>query len=176
MKRHYEDWQTHARRHCDKHLLRGTPHRLMDESMIVDLPARELVDTLDFVNGTRKGIDWIDEIRRLPTSLGPAFQKSLPEAFQRFVAPASEKPAIEFSKRLRARSNVLSANIAHFDFLADKKISANYFAAQVAQVMLSKGDAPACIFRQGALKSKCNTALVYWRVCAESSSLASQAP
>jgi hypothetical protein len=28
---------------------------------------------------------------------------------------------------------------------------------------------------KGALKSKCNTAVVYWMVCAESSSLASQA-
>ncbi|NDP49483.1 MAG: hypothetical protein GZ085_14065 [Sulfuriferula multivorans] len=122
----------------------------MDESMVVDLPARDLIDTLDFVNNTQKGIDWIDEIRRLPTSLGPAFQKSLPGAFQRFVAPASEKPAIDFSKRLRARNNVLSANIAHFDFLQDKKISANYFSNQVKQVLLENDNAPVCIFRQPA--------------------------
>ena len=150
MKRHYDDWQTHARRHCDKHLLRGAPQRLMDESMVDDLPARELIDTLDFVNNTSKGIDWIDELRRLPTSLGPALQKSLPGAFQRFVAPASEKPAIEFAKRLRARDNVLSANIAHFEFLADKKISANYFASQVKEILLQNDGAAVCIYRQSA--------------------------
>lgn len=150
MKRHYDDWQTHARRHCDKHLLRGAPQRLMDESMVDDLPARELIDTLDFVNNTSKGIDWIDELRRLPTSLGPALQKSLPGAFQRFVAPASEKPAIEFANRLRARDNVLSANIAHFEFLADKKISANYFASQVKEILLQNDGAAVCIYRQSA--------------------------
>ena len=150
MKRHYGDWQTHARRHCNTHLLRGTPQRLMDESMVSDMPARELVDTLDFINNTKKGIDWIDEIRRLPISLDRAVQKSLPDVFQRFVAPAKEKPAIEFSKRIRARNDVLSANIAHFDFLADKKISVNYFSSQVQQVLLRSGNASICLVRQPA--------------------------
>lgn len=150
MKRHYDDWQTHARRHCDTHLLRGAPQRLMDASMVVDMPTRELIDTLDFINNTNKGLDWIDEIRGLPTSLGPAVKKSLPGFFQRFVAPVNEKTAIEFSKRVRARNNVLSANIAHFDFLADKKISVNNFSSQVRQALLDSGNAPICLVRQPA--------------------------
>ena len=32
--------------------------------MVSDMPARELVDTLDFINNTNKGLDWIDEIRQ----------------------------------------------------------------------------------------------------------------
>lgn len=146
LKRHFGDWQTHARRHCHKHMLGDAPQRLMDESIVQDLSTRELVDMLDFVNDTRRGIDWIDDLRRQSTSLVPAFHKALPDALQRFVAPASEKPAIDFAKRLRARDNVLSANIAHFDFLANKKISASYFAGEVKRIVLQYKDKPVCIY------------------------------
>lgn len=148
MKRHYDDWQTHARRHCDTHLVGNVPQRLMDASMVAEMPTRELVDTLDFISNTRKGIEWIDELRKLPISWGPTVQKSLPGVFQRFVAPANEKPAIEFSRRIRARHNVLNANIAHFDFLAEKKISAGYFSSQAQQVLLASGSSPICLVRQ----------------------------
>jgi hypothetical protein len=146
LKRHFGDWQTHARRHCGKHMLGEAPQRLMDESVVQDLSARDLVDMLDFVNDTRRGIDWIDDLRRQSTSLVPAFHKALPGALQRFVAPASEKPAIDFAKRLRARSNVLSANIAHFDFLANKQISASYFAGEVKRIVLQYKETPVCIY------------------------------
>lgn len=76
----------------------------------------------------------------------PAFHKVLPGALQRFVAPASEKPAIDFAKRLRARSNVLGASIAHFDFLASKNISASYFANEVKRIMLQHKDTPMCLY------------------------------
>ena len=145
LQRHFGDWQMQARRHCGKHLLGDAPQRLMDESLVNDLSTRELVDTLDFVNGTRRGIDWIDDLRRQNTSLVPAFHKALPGALQRFVAPASEKPAIDFSKRLQARNSVLSANVAHFDFLANKKISASYFAGEVKKLVMKHKDTPVCI-------------------------------
>ena len=148
LERHFNDWQVQARHHCGKHLLGDTPQRLMDESLVNDLSTRDLVDTLDFVNDTRRGIDWIDDLRRQNTSLVPAFHKALPGALQRFVAPASEKPAIDFSKRLRARSRVLSANVAHFDFLANKKISASYFAGEVKRIVLEHKDTPVCIYSQ----------------------------
>ena len=146
LQRHINDWQMQARRHCGKHLLGDTPERLMDESLVNDLSTRELVDMLDFVNGTRRGIDWIDDLRRQTTSLVPAFHKALPGALQRFVAPASEKPVIDFSKRLYARNNVLSANIAHFAFLDNKKVSASYFAGEVKKIMLEHKDTPVCIY------------------------------
>ena len=148
LERHFNDWQVQARHHCGKHLLGDTPQRLMDESLVNDLSTRDLVDTLDFVNDTRRGIDWIDDLRRQNTSLVPAFHKALPGALQRFVAPASEKPAIDFSKRLRARNSVLSANVAHFDFLANKKISASYFASEVKRIVLEHKDTPVCIYSQ----------------------------
>ena len=146
LKRHFGDWQTHARRHCGKHMLGDTPQRLMDEAMVNDLSARALVDMLDFVNDKRREINWIDDLRRQSTSLVPAFHKALPGALQRFAAPVSQKPAIDFSKRLRARNNVLSANIAHFDFLANKKISASYFAGEVKRIVLQHRDTPVCIY------------------------------
>ena len=127
-------------------MLGEAPQRLMDESVVQDLSARDLVDMLDFVNDTRRGIDWIDDLRRQSNSLVPAFHKALPGALQRFVAPASEKPAIDFAKRLRARSNVLSANIAHFDFLANKNISASYFAGEVKRIVLQYKETPVCIY------------------------------
>lgn len=145
LQRHFGDWQMQARRHCDKHLLGQAPQRLMDESLVNDLSARDLVDTLDFVNDTQRGIDWIDDLRRKDISLVPAFHKALPSSLQRFVAPASEKPAIDFSKRLRARNSVLSANVAHFDFLANKKISASYFAGEIKRIVLEHGDAHVCL-------------------------------
>ena len=145
MKRHYGDWQSTARKHCDKHLLRNMPQRLMEGAMVDQLPARELVEMLDFVHGTQRGIDWIDDLRKMPADFGTALQKSLPGPLQRFVSAANETPAIEFARRLRARDHVLSANIAHFAFLADKKISANYFSEQVHSVLQQNQGHSVCI-------------------------------
>lgn len=128
-------------------MLRDDPQRLMDSALVKDLPVRELIATLDFVNNSERGIDWIDNLRSQPISMVQRARSSLPGPFQRLNTPPDEKPGIELARRLRARDRVLGANVAHFDFLSDRKISANGFANEVKSVLSQYGDDPICIYK-----------------------------
>lgn len=147
LSRHYDDWKALARRHCSTQMLREDPQRLMKASWVKDLPTRELIETLDFVHDTQRGIDWIDELRGQTTSMADKARSSIPRPFQRFVTVTDEKPGIDFARRLRARDDVLNTNVVHFDFLRDKKISANHFANEVKGVLSQNGDVPICIYK-----------------------------
>ncbi|MCM5570477.1 hypothetical protein M6I34_08150 [Burkholderiaceae bacterium FT117] len=143
--RNYEAWRTLARRHCGRLMLGDDPQRLLDASLVNELPTRELVATLDFVNGTNKGIDWLDDLRTQATSVGSKAFSALPGRVQRMFPSKEEKPAIELASRLRARDVVLNADSAHFGFLAEKKLSASGFASAVNRALVEQGNVPVCI-------------------------------
>lgn len=143
--RHYEEWRVLARRHCGRLLVGDDPQRLLAASLVRDLPARDLVATLDFVNGTERGIGWIDDLRGQSTSIVSKARSALPNRVQRMISSRDEKPAIELSSRLRARDVVLNADAAHFGFLAEKKISASWFSAAMNESLIAQGNEPICI-------------------------------
>ncbi len=142
---HYEEWRELARRHCSRILLGDAPQRLLDPSLVSDLPTRELVATLDFAHGTNRGIDWIDDLRGETTSIVSKARSALPDRVQKLISSKDEKAAIELSSRLRARDQVLNAEASHFGFLADKRISANRFAAVVNEALVENGNLPICV-------------------------------
>lgn len=144
LNRHYADWKVLARKHCEKQMIRDDPQRFMDSTYVKDLPARELIDTLDFVHDDQRGIEWIDELRSQSSTFRMP-RPSLPGSWQPFSQP-DEKPGIEFARRLLARNNVLSTSVAHFDFLKSKKISASHFANEVKSALSDHGDGPICIY------------------------------
>jgi len=44
-----------------------------------------------------------------------------------------DRPTIDFAKKLKARDDVLQSYVAHYSFLADKKVSVTHFAHMLEQ-------------------------------------------
>ena len=147
-KTHQAVWRSLAKQHSEKHLFKGDPRRLIDSELVEDLPTRELVGMLDFVHSSDRGIDWIDELRRMPSGSAMSLQRVLPGGIQKFVRSTSERNGITFVRRLRARDEVLDANVAHFEFLSEKKISANRFSVEIKEALANSNGEPICITEQ----------------------------
>jgi hypothetical protein len=146
LNRHYDDWKRISRRHCGTHMLKDDPQRLLQADFVKELPTRELIETLDFVNDTQRGIDWIDDLRCQSTSNVQKARSLLPDALQRFVASNDEKSGIDFTRRLVARNSVLNTNVAHFRFLQDKKTTASQFSSQVQNALEKNNNGTVCIY------------------------------
>lgn len=131
VKRHIDDWRVIAQRHCGKTLLKDDPERLLHSRYLKPLPTSEIVAMLDFVNGTQRGIGWVDELR---ARQGRATIFALPTA-------NTETAAIDFARKLRARDEVLQGYAAHFEFLAPKKIKASDFTSEITTLLERGGDA-----------------------------------
>ena len=131
-----------------KALASRVPWREIDSELVEDLPTRELVGMLDFVHSSDRGIDWIDELRRMPSGSAMSLQRVLPGGIQKFVRSTSERNGITFVRRLRARDEVLDANVAHFEFLSEKKISANRFSVEIKEALANSNGEPICITEQ----------------------------
>ena len=141
-RRHYEDWRVLARQHCSTQLLKGDPQRLLDGNYVDELSTKELVDLLDFSNGTSKGIDWIDDLRRSGGSKLP--KVSLPGNWGPFNKKG-EKVCIDMSKKLLARSDILDTSVAHFEFLRGHNLSSLQFSEFVEEASREAGNEPICI-------------------------------
>lgn len=123
LSRSHASWVAVARTQCNALLELHEPARLLDARYVDGLPAQELTRLLDFTHATDRGIGWVDEMRR---SLGKS------TLFTSSVRVA-DKSSIEFCKKLRAKDQVLQSYVGHFGFLADKQISASYFAGAIEQ-------------------------------------------
>ncbi len=122
MSRHIAQW-TNTTRTMSRSLLQlDDAARLLDARYVDALPADRLVDLMDFANDTHRGIHWIDDLRR---SLGKG---TLFTSAVRVI----DNAGIDCVKKWRARSDVLGGYGAHFDFLAEKRISASGFAGLLA--------------------------------------------
>ncbi|RYF88299.1 MAG: hypothetical protein EON95_20540, partial [Caulobacteraceae bacterium] len=86
-------WARQARAHARAMLFEGQPERLLAAEFVQPLPARTLVELLDFAHDSRRGIDWIDELRavraRKPTVLDGL--ANLPAAMKPRAAAASSR-------------------------------------------------------------------------------------
>lgn len=54
--------------------------------------------------------------------------------------------SIELAKGLYARASVLDANVAHFEFLQDKQISASAFQQQLEDARKDSGGEAICVY------------------------------
>jgi hypothetical protein len=130
---HYQTWQSISRKHIKAQLLNENPQRLLNGVSAKVLPTRQLVELLDFANDTNKGMDWVDELRKVPTVFDVPWRET--------VSP----PTIKFANNLCARNGVLQASEEHFKFLEAKRISVIDFSL-AAENERHKLDAPAvCI-------------------------------
>ena len=117
---HHSDWQTIARRRCENLLDLNNATRLLDGRYVDALPTKTLIRVLDFAHGKKRGIGWIDEIRK------PLGKMKIPDF------GGINEPSIEFAKSLQARDDVLDSYAAHLTFLAPKKVSVTEFARTIS--------------------------------------------
>lgn len=125
---HVNAWQTLARGFCGKEVLKDNPQRLLQAAYAELLPSQDLFGALDFVNKTNKGGQWLDILRLEEASQRKNF---LFDLFQSQPSISDERPAIELSKRLRAKNNILEGYGSHLLFLSRNKLKASEFEAQV---------------------------------------------
>jgi hypothetical protein len=108
---HHQTWQSIARKHIKAQLLNENPQRLLNGVSAKLLSTRQLVELLDFSNETNKGMDWVDELRKVPTVFDLPWRET--------VSPS----VIKLANNLCARNNVLQATEEHLKFLEAKRVS-----------------------------------------------------
>jgi hypothetical protein len=153
-------WTRQARMHSKSLLFAEAPLDLVGKDSVEVLPTRELIQLLDFAHDTHKGLDWIDELRRDPASASPASDDSgstlrrlselpgkirLPDFGGRGKAKQERVEAVSAVKALRARSEVLGVNVAHYDFLGEKRVSATMFQKQLQLAQQESGADAICV-------------------------------
>jgi hypothetical protein len=131
---HYDRWRPLAQKHVQQHFLGDAPYRLLGDVSVEDVPAADLVASLDFVHSTRKSWAWIDEMRR-------------DKAAARIAIPTwsskdkAVREAAGMATKLRAKDSTLSAFSEHLRLLDQKRLSASGFAA-AAESARKEIDAP----------------------------------
>lgn len=124
-KRHRADWRHAARAYLGERVLGEAPQRLLHHRYVDSLPAQDLIELLDFVHGTRKGIDWVDHLRRRESDA----------SLWRLPSFDAEASALAFARRLVAKDQVLAGYEAHFAHLAERGLSALEFQRLVDPVV-----------------------------------------
>jgi len=144
-----EEWTTLARAHANAMLLGAHQEKLLGGDYVDQLPARTLVDLLDFVHDERRGIEWIDVLRsdssKHSTLLGN-LASSAPDSLRRRFGKVEPEGAIALAKSLHARANVMDANVAHYAFLRQKQISASAFQLQLDNARRESEAEAICVY------------------------------
>lgn len=118
---HLDQWKKTARdqvreRVLGKDLLRSVSTQVITTSQFVNL--------LDFANDSKRGIDWLDDLRPKETnSWIPHFPKTISNPWEK-----SDLNMIETAKLWQQRSAVLESHESHLTFLAEKKQSVGQFS------------------------------------------------
>ena len=126
MQKHYQNWLNISRKHCKNLLLGNNPARLLDSQYVESMRTTVLIKALDFANGTQRGIQWIDDLRKtLP----------VPGIASIFSSESRIDPLVtEYVIKLLATDNVLQGIVAQTDFLVDRKMSLSFFAHQAEKL------------------------------------------
>ena len=120
---HHGDWRAIARKRCEQMLDLKYATRLLDGRYVDALPVKTLIRVLDFAHGKKRGIGWIDEIRK------PLGRMKIPDF------SGIDDSRIDFAKSLQARDDILESYAAHLTFLAPKKVSVTDFARVISVKM-----------------------------------------
>lgn len=144
-----KDWTTLARSHANAMLLGTHPERLLSGDFVEQLPARLLVDLMDFANDKRRGIEWIDVLRLESVKQSTLFgglASAAPDVLRKRLIKSEPEGAIELAKALHARTNILDANVAHYEFLRQQQISASAFQLQLDRALAGSGAEAICVY------------------------------
>lgn len=155
LKNNYQDWTALARGHAKAIVLGAHRERFLSGDYVEQLPARALVELLDFAHDEHRGIEWFDELRlgasKSNTLLGN-LASSAPDSLRKRLTKGDPEGAIDLAKGLYARANVLDANVAHYEFLRDKQISANSFQRQLEVARRDAESDAICVYPVDAVQ------------------------
>lgn len=143
-----QEWTALARGHAKSIMLGEHPERFIGGDYVDQLPAKTLVDLLDFAHDERRGIEWFDELRLDASKHSTLFgnlASSAPDSLRKRLIKGDPEGSIDLAKGLFARANVLDANVAHFEFLRDKQISASNFQQQLEHARQESGSEAICV-------------------------------
>lgn len=144
-----QEWTTLARGHTKAVVLGTHPERFMGGDYVEQMPARVLVDLLDFAHDERRGIEWFDDLRlaasKHSTLLGN-LASSAPDSLRKRLTKADPKGAIDLTRGLYSRASILDANVAHFEFLRDKRISASRFQQRLEDAKKDSESEAICVY------------------------------
>lgn len=150
LKANCHDWTQQARQHVKRLLFAERADRLMDADHLDILPARTLVELLDFAHDTQRGIDWIDQMRvdsAKNTSVLDSITLSAPKRLRQVIHDRKPDSVIEMAKALRARAQVLDASVAHHEFLQEQQLSASRYQNLLEQAVADSGQEAICVQR-----------------------------
>ena len=117
---HYAHWASLAKQQTAGLLELNEPAKLLHRQYVDALPSETLIAILDFAGPERRGLGWIDEIRR-----------GLADTTLVLAIGRIDDHAIEVAKSLVARDKGLNSYVDHFHFLAQRKVSVTRFANAV---------------------------------------------
>ena len=129
---HYQFWKKAAQLNIRSQLLNENSQRLLKDVTASVLPVRQLIKLMDFAYDSKKGIDWIDDLRKLPS-----LTSRLPQ-----IRGIPVK-TIEMANSLAARNDVLHATASHLELLGSKRISVSKFSMAIENERKRLDDAPA---------------------------------
>lgn len=137
-KRHLHDWLKASRAHLRKQLLEDDVVLFFDKPVNL-ISTGELIQLMDFAEGERRGINWVDDLRQRRSNL-----PSPTNWLRDFGA------SIRLGRKLLARAEVAEAEAAHLSFLADKGLSVSAFLRHVEQERDRQQAKALCILPDGA--------------------------
>ena len=119
---HLAQWKDTARNQINQQVIKKDPARLQSVAADV-LSTAELINLLDFANGTKRGINWLDDFRPKPsTSWMPQVPKlSVPW-------DTVDQSMITTAKQWERKNSILDSHKAHLEFLSKRKLSVSQFS------------------------------------------------
>jgi len=132
---HFERWERLARAHVEKHVVGKYRARRLGSEFVEDLPASEVVATLDFAFSEERCWAWVDELRK--EKKGGIRPPWPPEKIAR--------EAIQMGRVFRATYDALDSFSAHLRFLDSKKLTASGFAAAAQDAAKELEEESACV-------------------------------
>ena len=88
----------------------------------------------------------IQTVNELYSTLFGSLASSAPDSLRKRLIKGEPEGSIELAKGLYARASVLDANVAHFEFLQDKQISASAFQQQLEDARKDSGGEAICVY------------------------------
>ena len=137
---HLDQWKRTARLQV-RERIHGTD--LLKSVSAEVVTTSEFVKLLDFAHDSRRGIDWLDDLRQKETK---SWMPSLPKSIQ-YPWDKSDLAMIETAKIWQQRSSVLESHETHLEFLADKNQSVGQFSRTLAKAANDEGLDAICVLQ-----------------------------
>lgn len=151
LRSNWRDWAVQARQHAKSMLFDERPDKLLGAEYVGKLPARTLIGLLDFAHDTERGVDWMDDLRLEQgkhRSVFDGFASSPTARLQDLNGKGDSDGFVDVARALSARSNIMEANVAHYEFLNENDLIATSFQAELESARQNAAADAVCVFRR----------------------------